>query len=172
MLRTNNTEWMRGEGGVCACETDPTPAIQFRGLRITNARSSPPHPPVEWVVYTITDRIEHVASTRSASSSKNRRGIQAARRERSADIYTPTKTSDHFFLRFPEMLQGGHLLSWYHEILHALLSPVCHPPPHLLIKKEKKANSLLRWIKEKTKSDVREAEPPRSHRGGKSSGSA
>lgn len=46
------------------------------------------------------------------------------RRDARGHLYVPTKTSDNVFLRFPEMLQGGHLLSWYHEILHARLSPV------------------------------------------------
>lgn len=36
--------------------------------------------------------------------------------------YIPTQAPYDFFFRFPKMLQGGHLLSWYHEILHAFLS--------------------------------------------------
>lgn len=36
--------------------------------------------------------------------------------------YIPTQAPYYFFFRFPKMLQGGHLLSWYHEILHAFLS--------------------------------------------------
>lgn len=33
--------------------------------------------------------------------------------------HVPAQAPYDFFLGFPEMLQGGHLLSWYHEILHA-----------------------------------------------------
>lgn len=36
--------------------------------------------------------------------------------------YIPTQAPYDFFFRFPKMLQRGHLLSWYHEILHAFLS--------------------------------------------------
>lgn len=41
--------------------------------------------------------------------------------------YTPAQSSDYFFLSLSEMLQGGHLLSWYHEILHAFLSSLESP---------------------------------------------
>lgn len=62
-------------------------------------------------------------------SSKNNNNTKIPRAGWSArHLYVPTQTPDHFFLRFPEMLQGGHLLSWYHEILHARLSPVWSPP--------------------------------------------
>lgn len=41
--------------------------------------------------------------------------------------YTPAQSSDYFFLSLSKMLQGGHLLSWYHEILHAFLSSLESP---------------------------------------------
>lgn len=44
-------------------------------------------------------------------------------------IYTPAQSSDHLFLSLSKMLQGGHLLSWYHEILHAFLSSFESPTP-------------------------------------------
>lgn len=108
----------------------------------------------EWVVYTITDRIKHVClsavrqvrvlqkhTSRNKNPSQyleNAHGVRAcAERARVyTHTYIPTKTSDHFFLRFSEMLQGGHLLSWYHEILHARLSPVLPPLKKKKLKKE------------------------------------
>lgn len=96
----------------------------------------------ERVMYTITDEIEHVASARSLRACAPNIcliiTIIHTWRLSAGYLHLPTKTSDHFFLRFPEMLQGGHLLSWYHEILHARLSPVWSPL----------VNSDLRRIKE------------------------
>lgn len=96
----------------------------------------------EWVMYTITDEIEHVASAPSLCACTPNIcliiTIIHTWRLNACNLHIPTKTSNHFFLRFPEVLQGGHLLSWYHEILHARLSPVWSPL----------VNSDLRRIKE------------------------
>lgn len=96
----------------------------------------------EWVMYTITDEIEHVALAPWLRACTPNIcliiTIIHTWRLSSCPQHIPTKTSNHFFLRFPEMLQGGHLLSWYHEILHACLSPVWSPL----------VNSDLRRIKE------------------------
>lgn len=113
-----------------------------------------PRAPREWVVYTITEqRMKRVASAlkcvrapKQMAPRKNKPQNTALPRDARGEgrggghLYVPTKTSDHVFLRFPEMLQGGHLLSWYHEILHARLSPVCFPPSLAL------SNSSVRRI--------------------------